>query len=147
MPNTLARDVLNRRASIHPRRSSNSKTINAASLASASIATPSLATAQAPTAAAPASPYPFTVNAKLFSSDRFRSIDETFGKPALHGGSDSNYTSGFYFGNWNANINQGAGYPGGNLELDFYGRWKFLSLKYYHSVDDYFSTPGTKGKT
>jgi uncharacterized protein (TIGR02001 family) len=31
-----------------------------------------------------------------------------------------------------------------NKELYIGGSWKWLSLKYYHSVDDYFSTPGTK---
>jgi uncharacterized protein (TIGR02001 family) len=135
----------------------------------------------------------------LFSEYRFRGIDQTFGKPAFQGGFDYAHSSGFYVGNWNSNVSQGAGFPGGNLEMDFYGgykmtrgdfgldvgaiyyyypgtdagtgvpfspinnrtgevhsgkvdnkeiyigaTWKFLSLKYYHSVDDYFSAPDTK---
>lgn len=44
-------------------------------------------------------------------------------------------------------------YPGSNLagvgkidntELYIGGSWKFLSLKYYHAVSDFFSVPGTK---
>ena len=27
-------------------------------------------------------------------------------------------------GNWNSNVNEGAGFPAGNLEMDFYGGWK-----------------------
>jgi uncharacterized protein (TIGR02001 family) len=102
------------------------KTIIAASLACAASALPNLAAAQAaaPAAAAPASPHTFTANAGLFSSYRFRGIDQTFGKPALQGGVDYSHASGWYAGNWNSNVNQGAGYPGGNLEMDFYGGWK-----------------------
>ena len=99
------------------------KTIVAASLASVALALPSLAFAQA---AAPAPPpdYTFTGNAGLFSSYRFRGIDQTFGKPAIQGGMDFSHVSGFYAGNWNSNVNSGAGYPGGNIEMDFYGGWK-----------------------
>ena len=101
------------------------KTIIAASLATAALALPGLVLAQAAApAAAPASPHTITGNAGLFSSYRFRGIDQTFGKPALQGGVDYSHSSGFYLGNWNSNINQGAGYPGGNLEMDFYGGWK-----------------------
>jgi len=102
------------------------KTIIAASLATAAFAVPNLAAAQAAAAAAPA-PTPdftFTGNAGLFSSYRFRGIDQTFGEPAIQGGIDFSHTSGFYLGNWNSNVNQGAGYPGGNIEMDFYGGWK-----------------------
>ncbi len=148
--------------------------------------------------AAPASPHTLTANIGLYSSYRFRGIDQTFGKPALQGGVDYAHSSGFYLGNWNSNVNSGAGYPSGNLEMDFYGgwkgawgdwgldvggiyyyypgtdapagapitnarttsvhggsvsnkelyiggSWKFLSLKYYHSMGDYFSVPHTKG--
>ena len=162
----------------------------------AALAAPGLAAAQAP--AAPASPHTLTGNVGLFSEYRFRGIDQTFGKPALQGGFDYAHSSGFYAGNWNSSINEGAGFPGGSLEMDFYGgfkksfgdfgfdigaiwyyypgtdasstiqyspvnsaglaasgavdnkevyigaTWKFLSLKYYHSFDDYFSVPGSK---
>jgi uncharacterized protein (TIGR02001 family) len=138
--------------------------------------------------AAEASPHSLTANVGLFSSYRFRGIDQTFGKPALQGGVDYAHESGFYAGNWNSSVSSGAGFPDGNLEMDFYGgwkkswgdfgldlggilyyypgsegralgaradrgavtnkelyvggSWKFLSLKYYHSVDDYFSLRG-----
>jgi len=99
------------------------KTIIAASIAAAAFAVPNLASAQA-AAAAPASPHTLTGNLGLFSSYRFRGIDQTFGQPALQGGVDYSHSSGFYAGNWNSNVNQGAGFPGGNLEMDFYGGWK-----------------------
>ena len=164
----------------------------------AALATPILASAQQ---AAPQSPHSVTGNAGLFSSYRFRGIDQTFGKPALQGGIDYGHASGLYLGNWNSNISEGAGFPAGNLEMDFYGgwkksfgdfgldvgfiyyyypgtdanlatgtafvnprdatnihtgrvdnkeiyiggSWKWLSLKYSHATDDYFSLPGTKG--
>ncbi len=161
------------------------------------LATPTLAAAQA----AAQSPHSLAGNVGLFSSYRFRGIDQTFGKPALQGGIDYSHASGLYLGNWNSNVNEGAGFPAGNLEMDFYGgwkgswgdfgmdigaiyyyypgtdastaagtnfvnprdatrihtgkvdnkeiyiggSWKFISLKYSHSTDDYFSLPGTKG--
>src|SRR5688572_18010174 len=158
----------------------------------AALAAPSLAAAQA------AAPSPVTGNIGLFSEYRFRGIDQTFGKPALQGGFDYAHSSGLYVGNWNSSINEGAGFPGGSLEMDFYGgfkksfgdfgidvgaiyyfypgtdagpttqytpinangetasgtidnkevyigaSWKFLSLKYFHSLDDYFGMPGSK---
>src|SRR6185503_18798589 len=74
-------------------------------------------------AAAPA-PSPVTGNITLASEYRFRGIDQTAGKPAIQGGFDYSHASGVYLGNWNSNINQGAGFPGGNIEMDFYGGWK-----------------------
>ena len=142
-------------------------------------------------AAAPASPHTLAGNLGIYSSYRFRGIDQTFGKPALQGGIDYSHSSGIYLGNWNSNVSEGAGFPDANLEMDFYGgykfsagdfgidvgaiyyyypgseargltggvntgavdnkeiyiggSWKFLSLKYYYSVDDYFSARGTDG--
>jgi uncharacterized protein (TIGR02001 family) len=168
------------------------KTVLSAALIGA-FAVSTLAAAQTP---AP-SPSPLTGNIALVSDYRFRGISQTFGEPALQGGFDYAHASGVYLGNWNSNVSQGAGFPGGNLEMDFYGgwkkafgdfgldigfiyyyypgtdspgvgqptnfntgevasgkvnnkeiyiggTWKFLSLKYYHSIDDYFSVPGTK---
>jgi len=145
-----------------------------------------------------ASPHTLTGNVGLFSNYRFRGIDQTFGKPALQGGIDYSHASGLYAGNWNSNVSSGAGFPDGNLEMDFYGgwkktwgdwgldvgaiyyyypgtnasatvfvnprdatkthsgkvdnkeiyiggSWKWISLKYYYALDDYFSLPGTKG--
>jgi uncharacterized protein (TIGR02001 family) len=169
------------------------KSILSLSIAAA-LAAPGIAAAQqsAPTPAV-------TGNLTIISDYRFRGIDQTYGKPAIQGGLDYSHASGVYLGNWNSNVSQGAGYPGGNIEMDFYGgwkkafgdlgldlgaiyyyypgtdsgpglvgapannrtgsvhtgkvnnkevyiggSWKWLSLKYYHSIDDYFSTPGTK---
>jgi uncharacterized protein (TIGR02001 family) len=95
------------------------------------VATALLAAFAAPTAfvssacaeeatAAPA----LTANIGLFSSYRFRGIDQTFGKPALQGGFDYAHSSGFYVGNWNSNVSSGAGFADGNLEMDFYGGYK-----------------------
>jgi len=65
-----------------------------------------------------------TGNFGVFSSYRFRGIDQTFGKPAIQGGFDYAHSSGFYAGNWNSNVSSFAGYPDGNLEMDFYGGYK-----------------------
>jgi len=74
--------------------------------------------------AAPTPEHTLTGNVTLASSYRFRGIDQTFGKPALQGGFDYSHSSGVYLGNWNSNVSSGAGFPGGNLEMDFYGGWK-----------------------
>ena len=71
-----------------------------------------------------AMPHSFTANLGLFSEYRFRGIDQTFGRPALQGGFDYSHASGLYAGNWNSNVSSGAGYPGGRLEMDFYGGYK-----------------------
>ena len=79
-------------------------------------------TAVAQQAATPASP--ITGNMSIVSEYRFRGIDQTAGKPAIQGGVDYSHASGVYLGNWNSNVSQGAGFPGGNIEMDFYGGWK-----------------------
>src|SRR5438046_5764784 len=91
-------------------------------VASASAAAPAIA--QQAAAAATPPPPPVTGNMTLVSEYRFRGIDQTFGKPAIQGGFDYSHASGIYLGNWNSNVNQGAGYVGGNLEMDFYGGYK-----------------------
>src|SRR5947208_11514990 len=166
----------------------------------AALAMPGLVAAQQ----TPPTP-PVTGNMSIVSDYRFRGISQTYGKPAIQGGLDYSHASGLYLGNWNSNVSQGAGFPGGNIEMDFYGgwkktfgdagldlgaiyyyypgtdsragafpapgtigaptnnrtgavhtgkvdnkelyvggTWKWLSLKWYQSIDDYFSTPGTK---
>jgi len=164
------------------------KKIVLATLLAAAFASPVIAqTAAAVPEAAPAPA--LTSNLALVSSYRFRGIDQTFGKPALQGGVDYAHSSGLYVGNWNSNVSSGAGFPDGNLEMDFYGgykhafgdfgidvgayyyyypgsegkvlgagansgavdnkelyiggSWKFLSVKYSYSLDDYFSARGT----
>ena len=102
------------------------KTLIAAALASA-LAVPAFAQTNDESkdaAAAPAGPHTLTANVGLFSSYRFRGIDQTFGKPAIQGGFDYLHESGFYVGNWNSNVSSGAGFPDGNIEMDFYGGWK-----------------------
>jgi len=74
--------------------------------------------------AAPTPEHTVTGNLTLASSYRFRGIDQTFGKPAIQGGIDYSHSSGVYLGNWNSNVSSGAGFPGGNIEMDFYGGWK-----------------------
>ena len=139
-------------------------------------------------APAPTPEHTIAGNMTLATSYRFRGIDQTFGNPALQGGIDYSHSSGIYLGNWNSNVNSGAGFPDGNIEMDFYGgykttlgdfgidvgaiyyyypgsegkvlglgassgavsnaeiylgaSWKFLSAKYYYSLDDYFSLRG-----
>jgi uncharacterized protein (TIGR02001 family) len=176
------------------------KSLIAAALASA-FTVPSIASAQTAPAAAPASPPPLTGNMSLVTDYRFRGISQTFGKPAIQGGFDYAHSSGLYVGNWNSNVSSGAGFPGGNIEMDFYGgykttfgdfgldvgtiyyyypgtnvstangtaasftnprtgavktgsvhnqeiylggSWKWISLKVYDAISDYFSLPGTK---
>jgi uncharacterized protein (TIGR02001 family) len=169
------------------------KTILSLSVAAA-LSVPGLAAAQAKSA------HTFTGNIGLVTDYRFRGISQTFRKPALQGGVDYSHSSGIYLGNWNSNVNEGAGFPEAKLEMDFYGgwkgtfgdfgvdlgaiyyyypssnasatagtaivnprtgathtgrvdntelyiggSWKWLSLKYYHAIDDYFSQPGTRG--
>jgi uncharacterized protein (TIGR02001 family) len=100
-----------------------------AALLAGLFAVPALAQTPAPApeaapAAEPASPHTLTANVGLFSSYRFRGIDQTFGKPAIQGGFDYAHESGFYAGNWNSNVSSGAGFPDGNIEMDFYGGYK-----------------------
>jgi uncharacterized protein (TIGR02001 family) len=125
------------------------KTIIAASFVTA-LAAPGLAAAQA--AAAPASPHTFTANMAVVTDYRFRGISQTFKKPALQGGFDYSHSSGFYVGNWNSNVNEGAGFPANNLEMDFYGGWKkswgdwgldLGAIYYYYPGSDANATNGT----
>jgi uncharacterized protein (TIGR02001 family) len=48
-----------------------------------------------------------TGNAGLFSDYRFRGFTQTGYKPSFQGGFDVVHRSGFYFGSWNANVEQG----------------------------------------
>lgn len=96
--------------------------------------------------AAPTPEHTVTGNLGLFSSYRFRGIDQTFGKPALQGGFDYAHSSGFYAGNWNSNVSEYAYYPGGNLEMDFYGGYKTAVGDFGLDVGGlYYYYPGTEG--
>src|SRR3990172_6106662 len=127
------------------------KTVLAASLASAAFAVPNFAAAQA-AAAAPASPHTFSGNVSLVSDYKFRGISQTFAKPAIQGGVDYSHANGIYLGNWNSAINEGAGFPAANLEMDFYGGWKKAwgdwgldigAIYYYYPGSDANALTGT----
>ena len=77
-----------------------------------------------PAAEAPKSDWTISGNAGLFSDYRFRGISQTNKKPAFQGGFDIGHASGFYVGNWNSNVDS-AFYNGANLEMDFYGGFKY----------------------
>ena len=122
------------------------KSVLAILLASA-FAAPVMAQTAAAPEAAPASPHTITGNAGLFSSYRFRGIDQTFGKAALQGGVDYAHSSGLYVGNWNSNVSSGAGFPDGNLEMDFYGGYKHAFGDFGLDVGAlYYYYPGTQAK-
>ena len=95
-----------------------------------------VATALSTPVAAPASPHTFTGTLGFANDYRFRSISQTFGKPALQGGVDYSHSSGLYLGGWGSNVYGGAtnqtlgqSYNQGNLELDIYGGYKFEPIK------------------
>jgi uncharacterized protein (TIGR02001 family) len=126
------------------------KSLIALALVSA-FAAPSFAQTAAPAAEAPAaSDHTFTGNAGIFSEYRFRGIAQTFAKPAFQGGVDYSHASGFYVGNWNSNVSSGAGFPEGNLEMDFYGGYKIAFGDFGIDVGGiYYYYPGSdlSGKT
>ena len=92
-------------------------------------AVPTLSRAEDPPAA-PASPLSFNIGA--FSEYRYRGISQTKFKPAVQGGADYAFASGFYVGTWLSNIRwikdagTGAGVDVGsaNVEWDLYGGYK-----------------------
>lgn len=67
---------------------------------------------------------PITGNITLATDYRFRGISQTAKKPTIQGGFDYAHSSGLYLGNWNSNVS-GDLYPGGSIEMDFYGGYKF----------------------
>lgn len=60
-----------------------------------------------------------TTNVNLVTQYRFRGIDQTWGRPALQGGADLAWRSGFYAGLWASNVSANS-YAGGHLEVDYY---------------------------
>ena len=111
------------------------------------LATAATASVNAQAQQAAPAPSPLTGNITLASEYRFRGIDQTFGKPAIQGGFDYSHASGIYLGNWNSNVSQGAGYPGGNVEMDFYGGWKKAFGDFGLDVGAiYYYYPGTEPK-
>ena len=119
----------------------------AAALALSGAAFAQTATPAAAPAAPAAATSPLSFNIALTSNYKFRGQDQDLSrtsmfKPALQGGVDYAFDSGFYLGNWNSTVN----FPdiAGNkakLEMDFYGGYKFKAgaveldvgaLQYYY---------------
>jgi uncharacterized protein (TIGR02001 family) len=82
---------------------------------------------------AQSTPSPLTFNLSLTSNYKFRGQDQdqtktrSF-KPALQGGVDYAFDSGFYLGNWNSTIDWTQYLPSGDksrAEVDLYGGYKF----------------------
>ena len=123
------------------------------------------AAAPAPAAAAsePAPADPLSFNIGVFSEYRYRGISQTRFKPALQGGADYAFASGFYVGTWMSNIKwiQDAGTIAGGvdvgtapIEWDFYGGYKgeitkdltydVGSLVYYYPSQHLSAIQGSK---
>ena len=104
------------------------KTLLAAALAASSmgaLAQVTMDPAQDSAETMASTDWALTGNVNVASSYRFRGIDQTFNQPAIQGGFDLSMPYGFYIGNWNSNVSQGAGFPGSNIEMDLYGGWKY----------------------
>lgn len=119
------------------------------------------APAPAPAAAAePANPLSFNIGA--FTEYRYRGISQTRFKPAVQGGADYAFASGFYVGTWASNIKwikdagqiAGVGVGSSNIEWDLYGGYKgeiakdfsydVGVLEYYYPGNHYGNIPGAK---
>jgi uncharacterized protein (TIGR02001 family) len=93
---------------------------------------PALSYAEDPPAAAAPAASPLTFNIGAFTEYRYRGISQTRFKPAIQGGADYAFSSGFYIGTWVSNIKwikdagQIAGVDVGsaNVEWDIYGGYK-----------------------
>ena len=111
--------------------------------------TVSAQTATPANAADAAAAAPLTYNISLTSNYKFRGQDQDQSrtrafKPALQGGFDYAFDSGFYVGNWNSTINWTKylpSNPSNNIEVDLYGGYKFKAgpvdldvgaLQYYY---------------
>ena len=116
------------------------KTFLAVASTLAIAALPQLAQAQgaapaapdaAASAAAPETP-PLTFNIGAITEYRYRGLSQTRFKPAVQGGADYAFSSGFYVGTWLSNIkwihDLEAATPGadtgGSVEWDLYGGYK-----------------------
>jgi uncharacterized protein (TIGR02001 family) len=117
------------------------------SLAVASILVSPLAFAE--DAPAPASPLTFNVG--VVSDYLFRGVSQTHGKPALQGGVDYAFDSGFYVGAWASNITWVKDWLGkGSTEIDVYGGYKgaFANPDFTYDVGYItYNYPGHGGAT
>jgi uncharacterized protein (TIGR02001 family) len=130
-------------------------------LAQAQTAAPAApdAAASAAAEAPPASPLSFNIGA--ITEYRYRGISQTRFKPAVQGGADYAFASGFYVGTWLSNIKwihdaeSGAGVDtGGSVEWDLYGGYKgeitkdltydVGFLEYFYPGNHYGNIPGGK---
>jgi uncharacterized protein (TIGR02001 family) len=90
-------------------------------------------TATPASAAEAAAAAPLSYNISLTSNYKFRGQDQDQSKtrafkPALQGGVDYAFDSGFYVGNWNSTVNWTKylpSNPSNHLEIDLYGGYKF----------------------
>ena len=90
-------------------------------------------TATPANAADAAAAAPMTFNISLTSNYKFRGQDQDQSrtrafKPALQGGIDYAFDSGFYVGNWNSTVNWTKylpSNPSNHVEIDVYGGYKF----------------------
>ena len=95
--------------------------------------TVSAQTATPANAADAAAAAPMTFNISLTSNYKFRGQDQDQSrtrafKPALQGGVDYAFDSGFYVGNWNSTVNWTKYLPSNlsnHVEIDVYGGYKF----------------------
>ncbi|MES2909805.1 MAG: TorF family putative porin [Pseudomonadota bacterium] len=114
--------------------------------------------ASAQTAAAPVSPWSFNIavtsNYKFRGQDQDTSRGSQF-KPALQGGIDYAFASGFYLGNWNSMVNFVDPDPANvtgkrvNLEMDFYGGYKWAIGDWGFDIGllQYYYPSATKANT
>lgn len=67
-------------------------------------------------------------NMALVSDYVWRGTSQTYKKPAVQGGFELSHAIGFYLGTWGSNVRfvpKGAPSDGANLELDYYGGYRY----------------------
>lgn len=89
-----------------------------------------------------ASAYEFSANVALSSDYRFRGISQIDRSPAISGGFDVGFDSGWYVGTWASNVGT---WSNGAIEIDYYGGYAFdlaqdlgadLGILYYNYPKD-----------
>lgn len=89
-----------------------------------------------------ASAYEFSGNVALSSDYRFRGISQIDKSPAISGGFDISFDSGWYAGTWASNVGT---WSNGAIEIDYYGGYAFdltdalgadLGVLYYNYPKD-----------
>jgi hypothetical protein len=66
---------------------------------------------------------PWSANFSLVSEYRFRGIAQNWGRPALQGGAEYAFATGWYVGAWSSQVSDNV-YPGARYELDLYGGYR-----------------------